>query len=258
MSRQAAAAVPEQQTGATKTNSRGKDKVKDKVGGDASLHPAPEPDRYAVVYLRVSSKRQMDTAADIDPEGNSIATQRERARPRPGGWGQVVREFVEPGTSAQTIEKRPVFRQMLAYLTENPSIDYVVIYMRSRAFRNLGDAVLTKRRLERMDIKLVSAKEDFGEGIMADAMEAVTDIINEVQVRMSGEDIRVKMRHKAENGGTIGRARLGYKNIRIEHEGRQVNTVGLDDERAPLIRTWELYATSTPSSGCTPLWPTGG
>jgi hypothetical protein len=37
--------------------------------------PAPEP--QAVIYLRVSSKRQMNTAADIDPEGNSIATQRE-------------------------------------------------------------------------------------------------------------------------------------------------------------------------------------
>jgi site-specific DNA recombinase len=156
----------------------------------------------------------------------------------------VVKEFVEPGNSAQTIEKRPVFRELLAYLADNPHIDFVIIYMRSRAFRNLGDAVLTKRRLERMEIKLISAKEDFGEGIMADAMEAVTDIINEVQVRMSGEDIKIKMRHKAENGGTIGRARLGYKNIRIEHEGRLVNTIGLDEERAPLVRTaWELYAT---------------
>jgi hypothetical protein len=60
-----------------------------------------------------------------------------------------------------------------------------------------------------MEIKLVSAKEDFGERIMADAMEAVTDISNEVQVRISGEDIKIKMRHEAENGGTIGRARLG-------------------------------------------------
>ncbi len=204
-----------------------------------------QPERHAVVYLRVSSKRQMDTAADIDPEGNSIATQREVCQSKVNTLGAtIVREFVEPGTSAQTIEKRPVFREMLAYLAENPSVDYVVIYMRSRAFRNLGDAVLTKRRLERMQIKLVSAKEDFGEGIMADAMEAVTDIINEVQVRMSGEDIKVKMRHKAENGGTIGRAKLGYRNIRIDHEGRQVNTIGLDEERAPLIRTaWELYAT---------------
>ncbi|MGI8612414.1 MAG: recombinase family protein [Nocardioidaceae bacterium] len=204
-----------------------------------------EPERQAVIYLRVSSKRQMDTAADIDPEGNSIATQREMCAAKAERMGaRVVKEFVEPGNSAQTIEKRPIFRELLAYLTENPHIDYLIIYLRSRAFRNLGDAVLTKRRLERMDIKLMSAKEDFGEGIMADAMEAVTDIINEVQVRMSGEDIKLKMRHKAENGGTISRARLGYKNIRIEHEGRMVNTIGLDDERAALVRmAWEVYAT---------------
>ena len=30
------------------------------------------PDDQAVSYLRVSSKRQMDTAIDIDPDGNSI------------------------------------------------------------------------------------------------------------------------------------------------------------------------------------------
>lgn len=93
-----------------------------------------------------------------------------------------------------------------------------------------------------MGVKLISAKEDFGEGIMADAMEAVTDIINEVQVRMSGEDIKVKMQHKAERGGTPGRAKLGYKNVRIEHEGRQVNSIALDDERAPLVKqAFELF-----------------
>src|SRR4051794_34203723 len=36
-----------------------------------------DDDAKAVLYLRVSSKRQMDTAVDIDPDGNSIATQRE-------------------------------------------------------------------------------------------------------------------------------------------------------------------------------------
>lgn len=199
----------------------------------------------AISYLRVSTKRQLDTAADIDPDGNSIATQREACQAKADKLGAYIeKEFVEPGTSAQTIDKRTVFKQLLAYLNENPGVEYVIIYMRSRAFRNLGDAVITKRRLEKLGIRLVSAKEDFGDGIMADAMEAVTDIINEVQVRMSGEDIRVKMQHKAQNGGTISRARIGYKNIRVEHDGRLVNTIGLDEERAPLIRmAWELYAT---------------
>ena len=127
----------------------------------------------AVTYLRVSSKRQMGTAVDVDADGNSIATQREACNAKAVALGATVEhEFMEPGQSAQTIAKRPVFRDLLRYVTEHRDIDYVIIYMRSRAFRNLGDAVLTKRQLEQLGTRLVSAKEDFGEGIMADAMEA--------------------------------------------------------------------------------------
>lgn len=199
----------------------------------------------AVLYLRVSSKRQMDTAVDIDPDGNSIATQREVSAHKASSLGaDVIREFVEPGVSASTLDKRQVFQDMLAYLRENPEVRYVIVYARSRAFRNYIDAAITKRLLDKLNVKLVSAREDFGDGIHAEAMEAVTDIFNEVQNRLSGEDIRMKLRHKAENGGTIGRARLGYLNTRVEIEGRMVNTVVLDPERAPLVRTaFELYAT---------------
>jgi hypothetical protein len=57
-------------------------------------------------------------------------------------------------------------------------------------------------------------------------------------------DIQTKMLHKAMNGGTNGRAPVGYLNVRVEHEGKTINTVQLDSERAPLVRkAWELYAT---------------
>ena len=201
--------------------------------------------KKAVSYLRVSSTRQLDTARDVDPDGNSIATQRQACAEKAVALkAQVIAEFMEPGQSAQTIDKRPVFKELLAYLHEHDEVDLVIIYMRSRAFRNLGDAVMTKRALDKLGVRLVSAREDFGQGIMADAMEAVTDIMNEVQVRLSGEDIRVKMAHKAQNGGTLGLARVGYRNIRAEFDGRLVNTIGLDEVRAPLIRqAFELYAT---------------
>lgn len=74
-------------------------------------------------------------------------------------------------------------------------------------------------------------------------MEGITDIINEIQVRMSGEDIKNKMLHKAQRGGTNGRARLGYRNIRAEEDGRMFNSIATDDERAPLVhKAFELYA----------------
>ncbi|MDT5370275.1 MAG: site-specific recombinase, partial [Mycobacterium sp.] len=204
-----------------------------------------EASSQAVLYLRVSSKRQMDTAVDIDPDGNSIATQREVSTRKAGSLSAtVVQEFVEPGVSASTIEKRQAFQAMLVFLRENPDVRYVIVYARSRAFRNYIDAAITKRLLDKLNVKLVSAREDFGDGVYADMMEAVTDIFNDVQNKLSGEDIKIKLQHKAINGGTTGKAPIGYLNVRIEHEGKLINTVQIDPKRAPLVRkAFELYAT---------------
>ena len=201
--------------------------------------------RQAVLYLRVSTPRQLHTAADLDEDGNSIATQRAEAMKKVRELGATVaHEFVEPGQSAQTISKRPEFKKLLRYLDEHPDVKYVVLYMRSRVFRNFTDAAITKRQLLEKGVRLISSKEEFGEGYMADAMEAITDVMNEVQVRMNGEDVRIKMAHKVEQGGSVGRAKLGYLNVRKDYGGRLVNTIDIDPVRAPLISwAFEQYAT---------------
>ena len=210
---------------------------------NAELQVEGSPKR-AVVYLRVSTARQMHTAVDVDREGNSIATQREMCLNKAAQLGAaVVAEFVEPGNSAQSIERRPEFKKLIEYIEHNRDVDYVIVYMRSRAFRNSTDAAITKRALGIFGIRIVSCKEDFGTGPVADAMETVADAFNELQVRQNGEDIRLKLQHKKRNGGTISRAKLGYLNIRADHEGRLFNSIGLDQKRAPLIRTaFEIYA----------------
>jgi site-specific DNA recombinase len=213
--------------------------------GESSEPRTAIASNQAVLYLRVSTERQLNTAADIDEDGNSIATQRQAGLAKARALkATIAEEFVEPGASAQTIAKRPVFRNMLQYIDEHPEISYVIIYMRSRVFRNFTDAAITKRALLEKGVRLISTKEEFGDGYMADAMEAITDIMNEVQVRQSGEDIKVKMRHKAESGGTVGRAKLGYVNDRQNFGGRLVNTISVDPERAPLLAwAFDAYAT---------------
>lgn len=198
----------------------------------------------AVLYLRVSTKRQLDTAIDIDPDGNSIATQRTLGQKRADGLGAaVVAEFVEPH-SAKTVDDRKIFREVLAYLHAHPEIKYLIVYMRSRAFRNRFDAAIVETQLKKIGVRVVSVKEDFGEGPHAVAMEGMMDIMNDLQNTLQGLDIQTKMGNKAVGGGTIGRAKLGYLNVRIDYEGRQINTIGLDPVRAPLVlKAWELYAT---------------
>ncbi len=202
--------------------------------------------KQAVLYLRVSTQRQTNTAIDIDADGLSVATQREACLAKAQSLNAgVVAQFVEPGSSAQSIEKRPVFKELLAYLEDHRGeIDYVIVYMRSRAFRNSIDAAITKRALSMFGIRIISCKEDFGTGPVADAMETVSDAFNELQVKQNGEDIKQKLRHKALNGGTISRAKLGYLNTRAEHEGRLFNTISIDEKRAPLVlKAFQLYAT---------------
>ncbi len=62
-------------------------------------------------------------------------------------------------------------------------------------------------------------------------------------MRANGRDISKKMLHKAQQGGTVGRAKLGYLNVRKTFDGRLVNTIDIDPERAPLIKwAFEAYA----------------
>ena len=120
--------------------------------GENSLKEGAAVTTLALVYLRVSTKRQLDTAVDIDPDGLSIATQRDECLAKAAQIGaQIVREpFIEPGNSAKTINDRPVFRELLAYVREHPGIKYLITYNRARAFRNHFDAAIVQVQLKKL------------------------------------------------------------------------------------------------------------
>jgi site-specific DNA recombinase len=125
-----------------------------------------------------------------------------------------------------------------------PLIRYVIVYMMSRAFRNALEELATKAQLAKMGVTLISAKENFGDGYLGDAMQGIMAIFNELQVRSNGEDVKTKMANKARNGGTVGRAPLDYLNVGDVSQGREFRTVVVDPERGSLVRqAFELYAT---------------
>ena len=98
----------------------------------------------AVLYLRVSDPKQVNT--DYDPEGNSIPAQRQACIQLATDLGlTVVDEYVEPGRSAKSIDRRPRFKQMMERVRAQQDVDVILIYMRSRIFRN-EDRVLERHR----------------------------------------------------------------------------------------------------------------
>ena len=209
----------------------------------------PTPDRTptagdAVDYLRVSSKGQVDT--DYDPEGISLPAQREACQQRARELGTaLVEEFIDPGFTAKSIEHRTAFREMIAYLKANPNVRYVIVYALSRFARNRYDDAIMMATLEKMGVQLISVTERNLDATPAGrAMHGMIAVFNEYQVLVSGEDIKYKMGEKAKKGGTITRAMLGYRNIRITFEGREIRTVEIDPDRARYVTmAFELYAT---------------
>jgi len=199
--------------------------------------------KTAVLYLRVSTVGQVET--DYDPEGISIPAQRAACRRKAEQMGvMVVDEYVEPGRSATTIDKRPMFQQMLERIKAERDVDYVIVYNLSRLNRNRVDDARVLMTMRTLKVTLISAQENIDETPAGHLMHGILAAFNEYRSNADGADIRYKMGQKAKTGGTIGRAKLGYLNVRDRSAGREVRTIQVDPERAPYVKlAFELYAT---------------
>ena len=199
--------------------------------------------KRAVLYLRVSSVSQVNT--DYDPEGLSIPAQRRSCEAKAKQLGiEIVGEFVEPGRSATSMDKRVEFQAMLERIRTERDVDYVLVYKLSRMNRNRVDDAIVLMTLRQHNVSLISATEHIDESPEGQLMHGILAAMNEFRSRGDGADISYKMGEKARRGGTLGRAPLGYRNVREEYEGREIRTVALDPDRAPILRlAFELYAT---------------
>ena len=107
---------------------------------DSALNIADTAEPTAVLYLRVSTPSQVKT--DYDPEGISIPAQRESCLRKAAQLGVRVLndgEYIEPGRSATSMDKRPAFQAMLERIREQRDVNYVIVYKLSRMNRNRVD-----------------------------------------------------------------------------------------------------------------------
>ena len=202
------------------------------------------PIKRALLYLRVSTPSQVHT--DYDPEGISIPAQRAACERKAAQMGdvEIVDTFTEPGKSATSMDKRPAFQAMLERIRSDKDVDYVIVYKLSRMNRNRVDDAQVLLELRRYGVTLVSATEQIDATPVGQLMHGILAAFNEFRSAEDGADISYKMSEKARRGGTLGRAPIGYRNIRDTFEGREIRTVHIDPDRAPLVRqAFELYAT---------------
>lgn len=199
--------------------------------------------KRAVSYIRVSTREQAQRGGS--EEGFSLPAQREANKRKAQSMGAlVVKEFADRGESARSAN-RPELQKMLAYLKEDGGIDYVIVHKLDRLARNRADDVEINRAFEEAGVRLVSTSENIDQTPGGMLLHGIMSSIAEFYSRNLANEVIKGMGEKARNGGTLGKAPLGYLNVRARDEnGREIRTVELDEERAPLVRlAFTEYAT---------------
>ncbi len=198
--------------------------------------------KRAVIYLRVSTKKQV--SKDDDPDGYSLPAQREACERKADQLdAEVVEVFVDRGESAKTADRRE-FQRMLAFVKEQRDIDYVILDKVDRFARNRRDDANILFELRSVGTTLVSVKENIDETPAGQLLHAIMAGIAEFYSRNLATESTKGMTQKAKVGGTPGRAHIGYLNTRRRIDGREVRVVVVDPDRAPLVQwAFEMYAT---------------
>jgi site-specific DNA recombinase len=204
--------------------------------------PFGELAKRAVIYLRVSTLKQAQTN---EGDGYSLAAQKEACVRKAAELGaDIVQIYMDRGESAKSAE-RPDFQRMLKRIGELRDVDYVIVDKIDRFARNRRDDANLLFELQSAGAQLVSVKENIDETASGQLLHAVMAGIAEFYSKNLAAETMKGMTQKAAQGGTSGRAPIGYLNTRRRGEdGREYRTVAIDPDRAPLIQwAFEAYAT---------------
>ncbi|WP_257203348.1 recombinase family protein [Corynebacterium cystitidis] len=191
--------------------------------------------KRAVIYLRVSTSEQATKGGQA--EGFSIPAQRAANKKKAQSMGaMVVKEFVERGVSG-TSTNRPALKDMMRYLSEERDrIDYVIVHKLDRLARNRADDVAITNKFKEYGVRLVSTSENIDQSPGGMLMHGIMSSIAEFYSNNLANEVLKCMSQKAKDGGTPGKAPIGYTNVRHYSNGVETRTVELDPERAPLVQ----------------------
>ena len=205
----------------------------------ASLIEPPKGGAVAVSYLRVSTREQAEKGGT--DEGFSIPAQREATRRKAEQLGAgILEEFIDAGASAKSAD-RPELMRMIQYVKAN-KVSYCIVHKVDRLARNRADDVSIHLALQQCGVMLVSATENIDETPSGMLLHGIMSTIAEFYSRNLATEVAKGMNQKAIGGGTNGKAPIGYLNVRkLDELGRELRTVELDPERAPMIE-WAFKA----------------
>lgn len=132
---------------------------------------------------------------------------------------------------------------MLEYIQER-SVDFVIVHKIDRLARNRADDAAIMKAILGTGAYLASTTEAIRTAPSGGLPHGIVAFIAEFYSHHLATEVMKGMRQKDIQGGTPGRAPLGYLNERHIDDGREVGTVTIDPDRAEhIIWAFDAYAT---------------
>ena len=202
--------------------------------------------RNILVYVRTSTEKQAANFLSLYDQEKQILAKCERE------GENVLAVYREEGESATNM-KRPAFEQMVARATDGTrSVDAIMVYSFSRAFRNQFEQELTVRALRKHKVELVSFAEPLTNDASGDLFRKFIGIVNEFQsaetARATTRTMKENARRGYSNGGVIP---FGYKSVDADIIGhKQKKKLAVEPVEAEIvIRAFDLARNGDGESG---------
>ena len=178
----------------------------------------------AVIYARYSSHAQKDVSIE-----QQVEECKEYAKTNNM---QVIEIYADRHLTGKT-DKRPEFQKMMRH-AEKRQFQVVLSYKSNRMARNMLQALQYEEKLSKFGIRVVYAKEEFGDNAAGRFALRTMMNVNQFYSENLAEDVMRGMLDNAENGLiTNGQLPLGYKK---GDDGKYA----IDEPAAAVVR--EIYA----------------
>ena len=184
----------------------------------------------AIIYTRVSTKSQAE-------EGYSLASQEKDCRAFAIYHNyNIVKVFIEQGESAKT-QARTELQKLLKYCMEKKKeIDALIIWKIDRLSRDAGDYHQLTKFFEKLNIKLLFARENNDEMAEGKLIRNLMGVIAQFENDQKAERVTAGMKEAFKQGKWLWRAPKGY----IYENGK----VFPDPQTAPIItKIFERFST---------------
>lgn len=177
------------------------------------------PTEDAVVYARYSSHMQNDASIEQQiAECEAYASQHNL---------RIIGTYADRALSGRS-DKRPEFQKMLR-AAESRKFQIVLAYKSNRISRNMLHALAYEDKLSRFGIRVVYAKEEFGDNAAGRFALRTMMNVNQFYSENMAEDIRRGLMDSASQCKVVSTMSLGYR------KGKD-GKYEIDESTAPIVR----------------------